>query len=265
MSVGLVVVTFNRPEYLEKTLKSAARHLGDVVDDVIVVNDGSASKYRGSYKRAYKALDRWPEGVAGVLELPENHGVAYAKNAGLHYLLSNEANEWLFVVEDDILAKSPEAITGYIAACEKSGLSHLSFAHHGPANSGGCVEADDVITYYPHSIGAWCIYSRECLESVGLFDENMYNAFEHVELSMRLARAGFTSGAHRFADATGSQNWLAEIKDSIDHSSIRPLPNWQINIRDSLRYWSDNKPETYDELFGESRSLHEYAQRILSS
>jgi hypothetical protein len=171
--------------------------------------------------------------------------------------------DWLFLCEDDLIVQSPDAIRGYLSAAATSGMHHLSFAHHGPANAGGAVEVDETISYYPHSIGAWCLYSRESLETVGLFDESFNCAWEHVELSLRLARAGFTSGAYRYADATGSQDWISEIPGSIEKSSIRPRPDWQANIRNGLIYWRDAKPDTFGDLFGEGTMLHDYASRVI--
>ena len=260
--IGLCLVTYNRPAYASKSLKSIVRNLHHAIDDLVIVNDGSDPKYNGEYKRVYNVAPN-----ATVLSLPENHGVAYAKNAGLTHLLNNPSNRWLFVIEDDILVRDSWTITRYVEACVESGMAHLSFAHHGPANMGPPVATDGPVTYWPHSIGAFTIFSRECLEVCGLLDEHMFNAFEHVEHEMRLIRAGFMpgAGAMRYPDATGSGSWLQEIPGSIDKSSIRPRPDWQQNIRNSLAYWQSQKADTFNDLFGEGQPLHDYAMSILGT
>ena len=258
-SIMLGVTTFNRPAYLEKNLRAIREFAAPLCDQVIIHNDGSEIKYHGEYGRAYKKI---PNAI--IQNALVNQGVAASKNAMLRQMLKDGA-DWLFLCEDDILVRSPLAITGYVDACKKSGLHHLSFAHHGPANMGGPVEADDIVRYYPHSVGAWTIYSRECLERCGLFDEKMVNAFEHVEHDLRLFQMGYTPncGAHRFPDAVGAEHWLTEIPGSLEKSSIRPRSDWQSNIRNSLRYWHDTKPDTFDMLFGEKMPLHAYALRIM--
>ena len=262
MAVGLVVVTYNRPSFCERAIKSVAKHLNDVVDYVVLVNDGSDSKFNGEYARVNKAL----ESVSGTSILHNtNEGVGSAKNSGLYYLMKETDSEWLFVMEDDLRVLAPEAVTQYIAIAERHGLGHLSFAHHGPGNVGGPIDTDGDVEFYPHSIGAWCLYSRECLEAVGGFDENFHNAWEHVELTLRLAAAGYTSGAYRYADALGSWIWLREIQGSIERSSIPVGPGRQIAIRNGLIYWRDAKPETYEMLFGPSMPLHAYAQGIIGA
>lgn len=259
--VALGICTYQRPTYLEKCAKSIARNCASAIDHLYCYNDGSDPKHSGAYKRAYAPLTA----IGGhITEAAENGGVAVAKNALLRSMLDTDA-DWLILCEDDIKVLAPEAVTRYVKIATDHKLAHLSFAHHGPANATGPVETDDDVEFYPHSVGAWCLYSRECLESVGLFDEHMVNAFEHVEWEMRAYLAGFAPGGgpHRFADASGSWIWLSEFPGSIEKSSIRPRSDWSSNIRNSLTYWRDEKPETFDMLFGPTMPLHNYALGII--
>ena len=260
MTIGIGVTTHNRPEFAEKCLKSILSHCGDIADLILVYNDGSDQRHSGAYERAFKKLP--PE---TVISSPENHGVAYAKNRLLERMLDADC-EWVFLCEDDLKILAPQAVTEYVRVCEKHNLHHLSFAHHGPANIEGALEViDGNIAYYPHSIGAWTIFSRECLEKVGLLDENFHNAWEHVEHELRLTQAGYMPGSavHRFPDVVGSEYWITEQQGSIEKSSIRPRSDWSDNIRNGLIYWRDNKPETYDLLFGSGTPLEAYAQSII--
>ena len=259
--IGLVVVTCNRPSYAFKCLRSIKQNLSSVIDKIVVVNDGSDKKFNAEYRRAYKPV----ADIAEIIELPENHGVAFAKNVGIKNLLHDPDIEWVFVIEDDITILSQDAVTGYVNACKESGMHHLSFAHHGPANT-GFPDGENVVSFFPHSIGAWCVFSRECLESVGLFDENFICAWEHIEQELRLIQAGYmpNAGPHNFPDATGSIQWVAEIPDSINHSSIRPRPDWFANIKAGLEYWQREKVTTFELLFGDDMPLHDYAMGILN-
>jgi GT2 family glycosyltransferase len=256
MIAALGICTYNRPEFFEKCAKSVAKHL-DV--PVFVYNDGSDPKHQGAYKRGYRAL---PD--AHIVHADENHGVAYAKNQLLLAMLASGA-DWLILCEDDIKVRSNGAVEGYVQACEETGLHHLSFAHHGPANADGAVDTTDLLAFYTHSVGAYCIYSRESLEACGIFDESLHNAWEHVELTLRLAENGYTSGAYRFADARWSNIWLQELPNSIERSSIRPRPDWHANIVNGLRHWHDTKPSTYETMFGPGTPLHDYAERTLAA
>ena len=224
-----------------------------------VYNDGSNPKFHAEYERAYKPI----RAMGGrVLEGTTNGGVAVAKNALIDHLLADPAVTHLFICEDDILVTDPKAVTEYVRIAESSGWHHLSYAHHGPANVGVPLEDGDV-SFFPHAVGAWSLYSRECLEKVGTFDTNFINAMEHVELSLRLAMAGYTTGAYQWADATHSAEWLTEIPGSIEHSSIRPRADWSANIRNSLTYWRDEKTESFAIMFGPGTPLDAWAKNII--
>lgn len=261
MTVGLCVVTFNRPSYCEKSVKAVRKHLTEVVDHIVVVNDSSDPKYNGEYRRVEKAT----QSIGGTyMGCDVNGGVAKAKNVGLRWLL-NQGCDDLFVLEDDILITSPKAITGYLEAAQRSGHSHLSFAHHGPANASGPPVATTTfgVEYFFHAIGAWCYYTADALNDVGLLDERFLNAWEHVEHSLRLAVAGYTTGPYKWADAIGSAAWLTEIVGSIDKSSIRPRSDWSSNIRTGLMYWRDEKPDTFKMMFGDGTPLQAWSESIL--
>lgn len=262
--IGVGVTTYCRPEMAEKSIRALIKQCGSIADRIAVYNDGSDPKFRGSYSRAFKPLlnhDR-----AKVFDVAQNHGVAVAKNQLIAYLLS-EGCDRVFLLEDDIKITAPQAVTSYLSIADKHDVPHLSFAHHGPANLGGPVEVDGDLAFYPHSIGAWCLYTKEFLLNVGVFDEHMLNSMEHVELELRAFVMGYAPGGgpHRFVDALGSENWLTELPGSIEKSSIRPRRDWQSNIRNSLSYWRDNKAETFNLLFGPGTPLEHWAANILGA
>lgn len=241
MSAALGVLTCNRPAFCEKTLRAVQRRLALELEAIYVYDDASDPKFDGGYRRAFA---RCPD--ADIVRATQNRGCAAGKNVLLNRMLFETDADWLFLLEDDIVPRSSEAVSGYIAACEQSGWAHLSYAHHGPANRSGPVAVDGAVALYRHYVGAFCIYGREALQTVGLFDESFTNAFEHVEHTLRLARAGFTDPRPwHVADATGSEQWLSEIPGSIEHSAIRPRPDWKSNIESALRYWRSTKPETF--------------------
>lgn len=260
--IGVGITTMNRPDFCEKSIKALLRQCGIIVDRVAVYNDGSDRKHKGAYARAFRPLTDHPNAL--VMDVSDNSGVAIAKNSLIEHLLGEGCDD-VFILEDDIKITSPEAVTRYLDVAKANTLHHLSFAHHGPANLGGPVDVAGDVAFYPHSIGAWCYYSREFLLNVGLFDEHMLNAMEHVELELRAYIEGYAPGGgpHRFADAVGSEGWLTELPGAIEKSSIRPRPDWQRNIHDSMKYWRDNKSETYSLLFGSGTPLEAYAKSII--
>ena len=261
-TVAIGITTYNRAAYLEKCAKAMKRHLfvsgAPVFTKLAVYNDGSDPKHHAEYERAFKVV----RSMGGtVLDAPDNQGVAVAKNALLKTLMPYA--DYVILCEDDIIVKDAKAVTEYVRIAEESKVAHLSWANHGPANAAGPVEVDGDIAYYFHAVGAWSLYSRECLQNVGLFNEGFHNAWEHCELTLRLAEAGYTSGAYHYADATHANDWLSEIPNSIEKSAIRPRADWHSSIRDGLLFWQKNLPDTFAELFGPDKPLHAYAQSII--
>ncbi len=217
--IGLGIVTVpERADSLRQVTASVDAHLSSVVDVTVVNCD------------------------------EEHRGVAWNKNQVVGVLL-DEGCTWLVLCEDDITVGSPEAVTGYVEACEASGYAHLSFHGHGPLNPTP-LRSHERVTEWPNYVGAWCIYSAESFRRCGLFDEGFHNAWEHVEHTLRLAARGFTAQWRGAADATGSERWLAEIPGSFEASVIRRSPTCAADSLAGLDYWRRAHPGTYRLVFG---------------
>jgi len=228
--VGLGLTTYNRPEYFAQSIASAIEANPDFL---VVYNDGSTKPYDEEYKKVKDNCE--------IIHEVENKGVALAKNALLKRLLELGCDH-IFLQEDDIIIKSPSVFKKYIEVGKKLGIHHLNFAHHGPANVDGLQYSDGVVDYYPHCVGAFSYYTRECLEEVGLMDENFHNAWEHVEHTKRIGDMGYTTPFSAFADVSNSKDLLEEIPGSIEYSSIRPSKDWKERMRTGLEYWRTKDP-----------------------
>lgn len=228
--VGLGITTYNRPQYLIQCLEAVDKHLLSVVDVIYVYNDGSSLKYPqiGSKHENFH-----------YHEAKQNKGVSKAKNWLLRKLMADGC-DYLFLMEDDILVKSPKAITKYIEYSQKSGVEHFNFAHHGIANKGKLRHRANGIDVYGNPVGAWQMFTRRVIEEVGYFDENFFNAWEHIEHTWRISKAGYTTPwPYACVDLTASKRYLTDIPGSIDNSSITPRRDWMDSIVNGLEYWKN--------------------------
>lgn len=240
MTAAIGITTYNRPQALAQSLAGVVEHLSGQLDHVYVYNDGSSNEHMREYADIYSRYRG--DGVVFDYD-PVNYGVAFAKNELLRAMLGSGV-DWCFTLEDDIVPISLLAVSGYINACEQSGYQHLSFAHHGYWRDEPPREVSGSISLYRHYCGAFCVYGRECLEDVGLMDERLYNSFEHVEHTMRLAKAGYTEPRTNFvADATWSAEWLREIPDTQSSFSESTFEVGYARFRDL-------HPREFAELFG---------------
>lgn len=228
--IGLGLITYNRPAYFKRAIKSVLKHL-PMLDHIVVVDDGSAEDYVSDY-----------QGKAHIIR-KENGGVATAKNAALQYLMDQDCH-FLFIMEDDVEITDPTAVIGYLAAHKMTGIPHFNFAHHGDNTRMDSVMPTDgqPLLFWPNCVGAYSFYTREAIENVGLMDENFKNAYEHVEHTYRIYKDHIPYGL--YPDVIDSQKWIREQPGALDNSSIRdPDGKWQDRIRTALEYWRSKDPD----------------------
>jgi GT2 family glycosyltransferase len=228
--IGVGIVTCNRPKFFLKCFRS-------IPDNPVlaVVNDGSD----------FEDIDKLQkEKSFTYFHNSTNLGVGKSKNKLFRYLLGSDCDH-IFIVEDDIIVKDPNVFQKYIEARNITGIQHFNFGYHGPANKGGVSGGEPqpryVIDYGKikiainmHSVGAFCYYSKQVLEDVGLLDEDYTNAFEHVDHDYRMTKSGMFTPYWNFADLADSHKYLDEIECSENSSSIRPRSDWKDNILNGM-------------------------------
>jgi GT2 family glycosyltransferase len=221
--IGVAVITHQRPDYYSKAFSALQKHSQNV-DRIITVASGN--------RKGYKFTGE-------VIKNDKKTWVAVNKNLALKALMDCDH---IFIMEDDIIIKKDGVFNRYIQASELSGLHHLNFALHGPLNKGGYEYQDGNVAYYKHIVGAFSYYTKECLDVCGYFDENFKNAWEHVEHTKRIGDMGYTSPFAAFADIVDASDYLTEIPESINNSTIRLNPDWKKNIDDGFEYFKKIDP-----------------------
>lgn len=225
--IGVGIVTCNRPKFFLKCFRS-------IPDDFLlaVVNDGAD----------FEDIDKLSkEKSFTYFHNHTNLGVGKSKNILFRYLLDSGCDH-IFIIEDDIIVKDPSVFRKYIEASKKSGIEHFLFGYHGPANRGNVSKGvptprfiidykDFKIAFNANCVGAFCYYTKNCLQKIGLIDEEFLNAFEHVEHSYRLAKAGFCTPYYYWPDLANSCDLLEEAECSELSSAIRPRDDWMDNIK----------------------------------
>ena len=87
------------------------------------------------------------------------------------------------------------------------------------------------IVLYPNCVGAFSYYHRSVIEKIGLFDPAFKNAWEHVEHTFQAIKNGFHPPFWYFADIENSFEFLTDIPNSIENSTIARTPEWNENFR----------------------------------
>lgn len=231
--IGICVSTCDRPDYFKNCIESLA-----ATNAIICVCDDGFNKVSSLI----------PKGVKHLTTDEPRSGVAKNKNLGFRYLLNKEC-DYIFMIEDDCIITNNDIFNKYIEASKVTGIQHFNFGPGSPWNR----KQDDAslkgdlskrmlakqsgkptprlkvqydkdnrvcICLYEHVVGMLSFFTRRGLEQVGLYDEDFYNAWEHVEHTHRFINEGLTSPFWYFADIEGSEDYIEGQQDEKANSSL---------------------------------------------
>jgi GT2 family glycosyltransferase len=238
-NIGVGIITCNRPEYLKNLLQTIPF---DKVASLVVVNDGDIKN-----KIDLKSPGIW-------IQNDQNLGVGKSKNKAMKHLYEKGC-DYIFIIEDDMLIKDKDVFEKYIQAYKKSGIHHFNYGPGSPFNRKQDIAFDLhnrhllnqhsepnpklIIDYgdgvkvalYEHTVAMFSFFTREVLDKVGYIDEEFYNAWEHVDHTYRIIKAGYHPPFWWFADIADSDKLLTEAPGAIDNSSIaNKSDQWQKNV-----------------------------------
>jgi len=242
--IGVGIITCDRPDYLKGLLNSLD---GVNIDCLYIINDGKPLK-------EHNLNIELNERLCLHEQTPQRQGVAKAKNQAMKYLL-NKNCDYIFVIEEDMLILDKEVLNKYIEAHKLSGIHHFNYGPGSPFNRKQNIQFDlhnrhlleqdtevnpkliieyskDIkVALYEHTVAMFSFFTKEILEKVGLIDEEFYNAWEHVDHTYRIIKAGYHPPFWWFADLADSHKLLTEAPGAIDNSSIaNKSDEWAKNV-----------------------------------
>jgi GT2 family glycosyltransferase len=234
--IGVGIITYQRFDRFKECYINLIAN-AEKVDKIVIVEDCS-NKDKDKYDLFFEQL---MNDKVIVIRNKFNQGVGFSKNCVLKHLYDSGC-EYIFTLEDDINVVNKDVFEKYIMASKITGLQHFNFAHHGPANVNRQVNLVTlngfIVECYPEIVGAFTLYTRKLIDTIGYFDLNYHNAWEHVDYTYRASKAELTTQFWEFADIPNSKMLLQEQDDAITDSSIRPRSDWQDNIKKGLIYWN---------------------------
>lgn len=237
--IGVGIITKDRLHYLRGLMNSLTQ-CESVIDELVVVNDGKPITDFDLFK------GEW-------LENEKNLGVGKSKNKAMKHLL-DKGCDYIFIIEDDMVVLDKNVFQKYIKAHKASGIHHFNYGPGSPFNRKQDIQFDLhnrhelkqdsepnpklIIDYkncqialYEHTVAMFSFFTKEVLEKVGLIDEEFYNAWEHVDHTYRIIKAGYHPPFWWFADIVDSQKYIREAEGAIDNSSIASKSDeWRKNV-----------------------------------
>ena len=238
--IGVGIITCNRPEYLRNLLNSLTQ-CGVTIDELVVVNDGNP-------------ITNFNLSQGTWIDNETNIGVGKSKNKALRYLVEKNCN-YIFLIEDDMLILDQTVFKQYIEASKISGIQHFNFGPGSPFNRKQTIKNFDLhnrhlldeesesnpkliidykdvqIALYQHCCGMFSFFTKNVLEEVGYIDENYTNAWEHVDHTYTIIKAGYHPPFWWFADLANSQQLIASQKNAINNSTTaKNTDTWLRNV-----------------------------------
>jgi len=239
--IGVGIITCNRPEYLRNLLNTLPTEHEGKMDHLVIINDG-------------KPVDDFDLSFGEWVDNETNLGVGKSKNKAMQHLL-DKGCDYIFIIEDDMLILDPAIFDRYIEAHKASGIHHFNYGPGSPFNRKQTIQNFDLhnrhlldqhtepnpklvidygdvkVSLFEHTVAMFSFFTKEVLEKVGLIDDDFYNAWEHVDHTYRIIKAGYHPPFWWFADLHDSHKYLTEAPDAINNSSIaNNTEQWNKNV-----------------------------------
>jgi GT2 family glycosyltransferase len=223
--IGVGLLTYNRPEYYKRVLFSIPKHK---IEHLVVVNDGNFSYAQ--------------EGDADKVILTKKQaGVSVCKNLLLKELLKRGCTN-IFLIEDDNLIIHPDVFEVYINTANYYGVHHLAYERLTRTEDTVKASYKDPNSEYGldffHNAEAGFTYIHaDLINKYGFFDENYFNAFEHVDFTYNLVKNKVAPPFWYFPDVLNSNYYVLEIPNSLNNSSITNKPGYNENVEKGAKHF----------------------------
>lgn len=224
-NVGVGILSYNRPDSLERLLTSISNNT-DLSSVTVFVSDESTNK-----EAIKDVMDKFPKIV--YINNSIRLGVAGNSNRLLKCL---DRFEYKFLLNDDVEIISPNWIDFYIKAMKSTGIHHFCLREPGvySAERGEPSRVNDfnIVTVNEKPHGAFLVFDSLAFKTVGYFDEKFgFYGMEHVDWSTRISLSGIQLPG--FHDADGSLDFVKmhQTKSVVENRS---------NLLDKARAYFDS-------------------------
>lgn len=202
--IGVGIVTYNSEDYYKALYETLPI---DKIDVLVTINGGD--KYKNEYK------GNW-------IQHSENVYPSVCRNDCINFLLQRNC-EHIFIIEDDMILKSPDIFDKYIQASKESGLKYFSFVstswesgEPGKRTPRLTVEYKNnvSISFYKNMCNEFTYHHKTCYEKTGLYDTNFRDPFD-IDLAYRESRQDYAAPFWWFADITNSDNLIMNNPNAV--------------------------------------------------
>ena len=202
--IGVGIVTYNSEDYYKALYQTLPL---DKINVLVTVNGGE--HYKGKYE------GNW-------IQHSENVYPSICRNDCINFLLQRDC-EHIFIIEDDMILKSPEIFDKYIDASVETGLKYFSFVstswESGEPNKRTprlTVEYKNNISIalYKNMCNEFTYHHKTCYEKTGLYDTKFRDPFD-IDLAYRESQQDYAAPFWWFADIVNSDNLIMNNPNAV--------------------------------------------------
>lgn len=227
--IGVGIVTYNSEDYYKALYESLPF---DRLDVLVTVNGGD--RYKGVYK------GNW-------IQHSENVYPSVCRNDCINFLLQRNC-EHIFIIEDDMILKSPDIFDTYIQASKESGLKYFSFVstswESGEPNKRTprlTVEYKNnvSISFYKNMCNEFTYHHKTCYNKVGLYDTTYRDPWD-IDMTYRESQQDYAAPFWWFADVTGSDDLIMNNPVAVSRlQGSRPDGSREERIQKEWQYFTN--------------------------
>jgi GT2 family glycosyltransferase len=201
--IGIGITTRNRSEVLQWCLLHFQTFKPSKAFTVVVVDDFSNPDEREKNKIICKN-----QNVEYIFN-NERKGIAGAKNVCIGNL---KDSDFIFLFDDDCFPKKSDWDLPFLLLAEK-GIEHSSYIR-GDIHNNKKINKNIEYEVWKNSLGMCLFFTKQCLVSIGLYDENfgMYG-YEHADMSIRASEQGFCPkfSIHGYVCPIDAKNYIYSL------------------------------------------------------
>lgn len=225
--IGVGIVTYNSESYYKELYETLPFNKIDVL---VTVNGGN--NYTGNYK------GNW-------VQHSENVYPSVCRNDCINFLLQRGC-EHIFIIEDDMILKSPDIFDKYITASKESGIKYFSFVSTSWESGTSQNRTPRLIIEYKNNVSVslyknmcneFTYHHQSCYEKTGLYDTEFRDPFD-IDFAYREAQQDYSTPFWWFADITNSDKLIINNPNAISRlQGDRPDGSREQRIQKEWEYF----------------------------
>jgi hypothetical protein len=225
--IGVGITTYNSENYYKSLYNTLPL---EKINVLVTVNGGD------KYKDVYEG--NW-------IQHTENVYPSVCRNDCVNFLLQRNCDH-IFIIEDDMIIKSPDIFDKYIQASKETGLKYFSFVSTSWESGTPEKRAPRLtveyknnvsISFYKNMCNEFTYHHKTCYTKTGFYDTNYRDPWD-IDLAYRESQQDYASPFWWFADITDSDKLIMNNPNAVSRlQADRPDGSREQRLQKEWQYF----------------------------